>query len=69
MQFDYACACGGVLIGGGLMLWIGRALWVAEAWPDPAVGVAVAGIALKGDIDMQRDAHGETDLHKAHADG
>lgn len=53
----------GVLVGGGLVLWIG------QAWPDLVVGVAVAGIALKGGIDILRDAHSETDEHKAHVDG
>ena len=53
----------GVLIGGGLVLWLG------QAWPDLAVGVAVAGVALKGGIDILHDAHRETDKHKEHADG
>lgn len=44
----------GVLVGGGLVLWIGR------AWPDLVVGVIVAGIALKGGIDILCDAHRET---------
>lgn len=33
------------------------------------VGVAVAGIALKGGIGILRDAHRETDKHKEHAGG
>ncbi len=53
----------GVLIGGGLVAWTG------QAWPDLLVGVAVAGIALKGGVWILRDAHRETDNHKAHADG
>lgn len=53
----------GVLIGGGLVLWLG------QAWPDLVVGVAVAGVALKGGIDILHDAHHETDKHKEHADG
>lgn len=52
----------GVLIGGGLVLWLG------QAWPDLVVGLAVAGIALKGGIDILHDAHHETDKHKEHAD-
>lgn len=51
----------GVLIGGGLVLWIG------QAWPDLVVGAAVAAIALKGGIDILRDAHRETDKHKEHS--
>lgn len=53
----------GVLVGGVLVLWTG---W---AWPDLIVGLAVAGIALKGAFDILRDAHRETDRHKAHAKG
>jgi Co/Zn/Cd efflux system component len=52
----------GVLVGGGLVLWIGR------AWPDLVVGVLVAGIALKGGIEIVRDAHRETKTHREHAD-
>ena len=51
----------GVLVGGALVLWIG------QAWPDLVVGVAVAFIALKGGIEILRDAHRETDKHKTHA--
>ncbi|KGM50701.1 RND transporter [Lysobacter concretionis Ko07 = DSM 16239] len=43
----------GVLVGGGLVLWTGR------AWPDLVVGLAVAAIALKGGIEILRDARGE----------
>lgn len=51
----------GVLVGGGLVLLTG------QAWPDLIVGLAVAGIALKGGFEILRDAHRETDEHKAHA--
>ncbi|QOY62665.1 cation transporter [Lysobacter sp. H21R4] len=50
----------GVLVGGGLVLWTG------QAWPDLVVGVAVAGVALKGAIVILHDAHHETDKHKEH---
>lgn len=40
----------GILIAGGLVLWTG------SAWPDLAVGVTVAVVALKGGIDILRDA-------------
>ncbi len=53
----------GVLIGGALVAWTGR------AWPDLVVGLAVAGIACKGGIDILHDAHHETDKHKEHTDG
>ncbi len=45
----------GVLVGGGLVLWTGR------AWPDLVVGLAVAAIALKGGIEILQDARGEED--------
>lgn len=41
----------GILVAGGLVLWTG------QAWPDLLVGVAVAAIAIKGGIDILRDAH------------
>ncbi|HEY9142443.1 MAG TPA: cation transporter [Arenimonas sp.] len=50
----------GVLVGGGLVLWLD------QSWPDLAVGLAVAGIALKGGFDILHDAHHETDRHKKH---
>lgn len=55
-------ANGGVLIGGALVAWTGR------AWPDLVVGLAVAAIACKGGIGILRDAHSETAAHKQHAD-
>jgi fatty acid desaturase len=48
-------------VGGGLVLWLD------QSWPDLAVGVAVAGIALKGGFDILHDAHHETDKHRKHA--
>ena len=53
----------GVLLGGALVAWTGR------AWPDLAVGVAVAVIACRGGISILRDAHRETDTHKQRANG
>lgn len=41
---------GGVLVAGGLVAWTGR------LWPDLLVGLAVVGIALKGGVDILRDA-------------
>lgn len=43
----------GVVVGGAAVLWSGR------NWPDLLVGVAVAAIAVKGGIDILRDAHRE----------
>lgn len=53
----------GVLAGGGLVAWTGR------AWPDLLVGVAVAGIAIKGGISILRDAHHELERATKDADG
>lgn len=41
---------GGILVAGGLVLWLG------EAWPDLAVGVLVAALAAKGGLEILRDA-------------
>ena len=45
----------GILVAGGLVLWTG------QAWPDLVVGVAVAAIAVKGGIDILRDAQSDGD--------
>lgn len=44
---------GGILVGGGLVLWLGR------NWPDLVVAAGIAIIAFKGGIDILRDAHRE----------
>jgi len=41
---------GGILVAGGLVMWLDR------AWPDLAVGVLVAIIAAKGGLEILRDA-------------
>lgn len=41
---------GGILIAGGLVMWLN------QSWPDIAVGLIVAAIALKGGIDILKDA-------------
>ena len=41
----------GIVVGGALVLWLG------SNWPDLLVGVAVASIAVKGGIEILRDAH------------
>lgn len=50
---------GGILVAGALVLWLG------QAWPDLVVGVLVAGIAVKGGIDILRDAR---EAKHSHAD-
>jgi divalent metal cation (Fe/Co/Zn/Cd) transporter len=42
---------GGILVAGGLVLWLG------QAWPDLAVGVLVAALAAKGGFDILLDAN------------
>ena len=41
---------GGILIAGGLVMWLD------QAWPDLVVGMLVAAIAVKGGIEILRDA-------------
>ncbi len=43
----------GIVVGGGLVLWLGA------NWPDLVVGIAVAAIAVKGGVEILRDAHEE----------
>ena len=45
-----AIANGGVLVAGALVLWLGR------AWPDLVVGALVAVVAIKGGLEILRDA-------------
>ncbi|MGG6264254.1 cation transporter [Leptolyngbya sp. AN03gr2] len=44
----------GILVAGGLVAWIN------QPWPDLLVGVAIAVIAVKGGIDILRDAARES---------
>lgn len=52
-SFNDFISNGGILLGGGLVLWLG------QGWPDLVVAVGIAAIALKGGIDILRDAHRE----------
>lgn len=49
-SFNDFAANGGILVAGGLVMWLG------QAWPDLVVGILVAAIALKGGVDILRDA-------------
>lgn len=49
---------GGILVGGGLVLWTG------QNWPDLVVGFSVAAIAIYGGLDILRDAHCEAEKAK-----
>lgn len=50
-SFNDFVANGGIIIAGIIVLWTGA------NWPDLVVGIAVAGIAIYGGIDILRDAH------------
>lgn len=51
-----AIANGGILVAGALVLWLGR------AWPDLIVGALVAVVAIKGGLEILRDAaHTDSD--------
>ena len=52
-SFNDFVANAGIVIAGGLVLWLG------QAWPDLVVGVAVAAIAIKGGVDILRDVRRE----------
>lgn len=54
-SFNDFISNGGILIAGVLVLWLGT------NWPDLLVGLATAVIAVKGGIEILRDAHAETE--------
>lgn len=49
-SFNDFASNGGIIVAGGLVLWLD------QAWPDLVVGVLVAAIAVKGGVDILRDA-------------
>lgn len=49
-SFNDFASNGGILVAGGLVMWL------EQAWPDLVVGVLVAAIAVKGGVDILRDA-------------
>ncbi|WP_299110123.1 cation transporter [uncultured Bradyrhizobium sp.] len=53
-SFNDFISNGGILIAGALVLWRGT------NWPDLLVGLATALIAIKGGIEILRDARAET---------
>jgi cobalt-zinc-cadmium efflux system protein len=53
-SFNDFISNGGILIAGALVLWLGT------NWPDLLVGLATAFIAIKGGIEILRDAQAET---------
>ena len=52
-SFNDFASNGGILVAGALVLWLG------SNWPDLLVGLATAGIAIKGGIEILRDARSE----------
>lgn len=53
-SFNDFASNGGIFVAGGLVLWTGA------NWPDLLVGAAVAAVAVKGGIDILRDAHADS---------
>lgn len=54
-SFNDFISNGGILVAGGLVLWLGG------NWPDLIVGVLTAFIAIKGGIEILKDARAEAD--------
>lgn len=52
-SFNDFVSNGGILVAGALVLWLG------SNWPDLLVGLATAGIGIKGRVEIQRDARSE----------
>lgn len=52
-SFNDFASNGGIFVAGGLVLWTGA------NWPDLLVGAAVAAVAVKGGVDILRDAQGD----------
>jgi len=50
-SFNDFASNGGILVAGGLVLWLD------QAWPDLVVGVLVAAIAIKGGVEILKDAN------------
>jgi len=51
-SFNDFASNGGIIVAGGLVLWLG------QSWPDLVVGVLVAGVAAKGGLAILEDARG-----------
>ena len=49
-SFNDFASNGGILVAGGLVLWLG------QSWPDLVVGALVAAIAAKGGVEILREA-------------
>jgi Co/Zn/Cd efflux system component len=49
-SFNDFASNGGIIVAGGLVLWLG------QSWPDLVVGVLVAAVAAKGGLEILEDA-------------
>ncbi len=54
-SFNDFASNGGILVAGGLVLWL------KQPWPDLVVGALVALIAVKGGVDILKDANNQKD--------
>lgn len=54
-SFNDFISNGGILVAGGLVLWLGG------NWPDLIVGVLTAFVAIQGGIEILKDARAEAD--------
>jgi Co/Zn/Cd efflux system component len=52
-SFNDFAANGGILVAGGLVMWL------RQPWPDLVVGALVAAIAVKGGLEILKDARAE----------
>lgn len=59
-SFNDFISNGGIVIAGGIVMWTG------QNWPDLVLGVAVAGIAIKGGIEILKDARSDATGDKEH---
>ena len=57
-SFNDFISNGGIIVAGLLVMWLG------SNWPDLVVGLATALIAIKGGIEILRDARAETKTDK-----
>ncbi len=55
-SFNDFASNGGILIAGGLVLWL------RQPWPDLVVGAVVALIAVKGGLEILKDANTQKDV-------
>lgn len=52
-SFNDFASNGGILLAGGIVIWL------EQSWPDLAVGFIVAALAVKGGLDILKDAKQE----------